>query len=260
MARRITTGGFQAKRDGGHTRDYVRAMCLMPQQERGDHDRDWADRRCAPLLQDRLRPRRHVARVAPVHRPKAVSAGRSQGVARPRGEGARGRRLALRHHAGADHRRYGGRRHEEAPLEDGCMSAITGREPPRILVTGGWGFVGVRLTAALAARHPDWRLDVLDAPRGAGGEEAVYRRSRRGERLDRRAPNRHPRPPRSRDRGDRFSEGPQALAWRVNLDGTLLLALQEHAPDAHLLLISSAEVHGASILDHQRGLLAGGRT
>ena len=38
-------------------------------------------------------------------------------------------------------------------------------------------------------------------------------------------------------------------AWRVNLDGTLniVFALQELAPSAHLLFVSSAEVYGASL-------------
>jgi GDP-4-dehydro-6-deoxy-D-mannose reductase len=39
------------------------------------------------------------------------------------------------------------------------------------------------------------------------------------------------------------------LAWDVNLGGTLnlVLAMQEHAPQAHLLYVSSAEVYGASL-------------
>jgi GDP-4-dehydro-6-deoxy-D-mannose reductase len=39
------------------------------------------------------------------------------------------------------------------------------------------------------------------------------------------------------------------LAWRVNLDGTLnvVLALQQRAPRAHLLFVSSAEVYGQSL-------------
>jgi GDP-4-dehydro-6-deoxy-D-mannose reductase len=39
------------------------------------------------------------------------------------------------------------------------------------------------------------------------------------------------------------------LAWDVNLGGTLnlVLAIREHAPKAHLLYVSSAEVYGASL-------------
>ena len=42
------------------------------------------------------------------------------------------------------------------------------------------------------------------------------------------------------------------LAWRVNLGGTLnlVLALQKHAPKAHLLFVSSAEVYGEGLDSH----------
>lgn len=42
-------------------------------------------------------------------------------------------------------------------------------------------------------------------------------------------------------------------AWRVNLDGTLnvVSALQDCAPEAHLLFVSSAEVYGASLRSSQ---------
>ena len=32
----------------------------------------------------------------------------------------------------------------------------------RVLVTGGAGFVGGNLSVALAERHPDWEIAVLD--------------------------------------------------------------------------------------------------
>jgi CDP-paratose 2-epimerase len=37
---------------------------------------------------------------------------------------------------------------------------VTG--PPRLLITGGAGFVGANLGVSLAARHPDWELIALD--------------------------------------------------------------------------------------------------
>jgi GDP-4-dehydro-6-deoxy-D-mannose reductase len=42
------------------------------------------------------------------------------------------------------------------------------------------------------------------------------------------------------------------LAWRVNLGGTLnlVLALQKHAPNTHLLFVSSAEVYGEGLDSH----------
>jgi GDP-4-dehydro-6-deoxy-D-mannose reductase len=117
---------------------------------------------------------------------------------------------------------------------------------PRVLITGAGGFVGRHLAAALREGRPDWRLDLPEAPGAAGGldvtdAEAV---SRRIELL----------------RPDivvhlaaiaavTASVRDPRLAWRVNLDGTLnvVLAMQAHAPQAHLLFVSSAEVYGDSL-------------
>ncbi len=41
-------------------------------------------------------------------------------------------------------------------------SAIPSRFMPRVLITGGAGFVGSNLAVSLAGRHPDWDLVVLD--------------------------------------------------------------------------------------------------
>ena len=117
---------------------------------------------------------------------------------------------------------------------------------PRVLVTGADGFVGRHLTAALARRHGDWRVEAAAGPGRAGGldvtdADAVLRRVSAG-RPDMvahlaavSAVTQSVRDPR--------------LAWKVNLDGALnlVLALQDAAPDAHLLFVSSAEVYGESL-------------
>ena len=122
-------------------------------------------------------------------------------------------------------------------------------KPMRALLTGGRGFVGARLANALRARHPNWLIEspdktpfaeaseVLDVVDAAAVNEWV--RARQPEVVVHLAAvaavtsaTRDPR-----------------QAWRVNLCGTLnlVLALQEHAPNAHLMLISSAEVYGRSL-------------
>ncbi len=119
----------------------------------------------------------------------------------------------------------------------------------RALLTGGRGFVGARLAAALRARHPDWAVEAPDRTPSAEAPDAldvteagsveVWVRDRRPDVVVHlaavsavTAATRDPR-----------------LSWRVNLDGTLnlVLALQAHAPAAHLMLISSAEVYGRSL-------------
>lgn len=116
----------------------------------------------------------------------------------------------------------------------------------RVLVTGGRGFVGARLTAELGRRRPDWEID---APSGLPGDpgavdvtsaEAVADWVRRGR-------------PDMVVHLAAVSAVTQAtseprVAWDVNLGGTLnlVLALMEHAPGARLLYVSSAEVYGAT--------------
>ena len=122
--------------------------------------------------------------------------------------------------------------------------------PVRALLTGGRGFVGGRLGAALRERHPDWTVDMPDR---AGVEASELLDVSDASAVDRWVQDRRPdvvvhlaavaavtaatRDPRT--------------AWEVNLGGTLnvVLALQAHAPDAHLMLVSSAEVYGRSLQD-----------
>jgi GDP-4-dehydro-6-deoxy-D-mannose reductase len=120
----------------------------------------------------------------------------------------------------------------------------------RVLLTGGRGFVGSRLTARLAARHPRWRLDTPAAPgTGSSGESTL-------DIADAAAVEAWV----AREKPDivvhlaAVAAVTEAVkdprrAWDVNLGGTLnlVLALQKHAPDAHLMFVSSAEVYGASL-------------
>jgi len=129
------------------------------------------------------------------------------------------------------------------------MSSALPDEELRVLVTGGHGFVGKRLTALLAARHPSWILAVPSGPIESTGDqtldvtdEASVHAAVVGVKPDVvihlaaiTAVTASTQAPRE--------------AWRVNLDGTLNLvsALQDYAPEAHLLFVSSAEVYGASL-------------
>jgi GDP-4-dehydro-6-deoxy-D-mannose reductase len=116
----------------------------------------------------------------------------------------------------------------------------------KVLITGAEGFVGRHLTTALRDRHPGWSLDALAGPPAKTGidvtdalsVEARIRESRPDIVVHLAAVAAVP-----------TSVKDPRLAWRVNLDGTLnvVLAMQAHAPDAHLLFVSSAEVYGDSL-------------
>jgi GDP-4-dehydro-6-deoxy-D-mannose reductase len=116
----------------------------------------------------------------------------------------------------------------------------------RVLITGADGFVGRRFIAAIAARRPDWSITAIGGPFGPGGVDVVDAEAVAAT-VKRARPDvvvhlaaiaavtdsvRDPR-----------------LTWDVNLGGALniVLALQAHAPDAHLLFVSSAEVYGESL-------------
>ena len=119
----------------------------------------------------------------------------------------------------------------------------------RALLTGGRGFVGARLAAALRTRHPN---EIVEAPDRTSSSQApdvldvtdaglveTWVRERRPDVVVHLA---------AVAAVTAATLDPR-LAWRVNLEGTLnlVLALQAHAPDAHLMLISSAEVYGRSL-------------
>ena len=117
----------------------------------------------------------------------------------------------------------------------------------RAVLTGGRGFVGARLAKMLRGRHPDWTIDTPDRwPEGGEAldvtsvqEVDAWVRERRPDVVVHLA---------AVSAVTAAAADPRA-AWRVNLEGTLnvVLALQAHAPDAHLMLISSAEVYGRSL-------------
>jgi GDP-4-dehydro-6-deoxy-D-mannose reductase len=118
---------------------------------------------------------------------------------------------------------------------------------PRVLLTGGHGFVGRYLMTAVAQSRPDWVFDVPPGPTADGDgldiadADAVtaYVKAAQPDIVVHLAAI----------AAVKTSESTPRLAWDVNLGGTLnlVLAMQQHAPQAHLLFVSSAEVYGASL-------------
>ncbi len=111
-----------------------------------------------------------------------------------------------------------------------------GNPPSRILLTGASGFVGVHLRAALSAAYPGTSLladpvdlrdntAVLEAVAAARPDVCVHLAAVATQAEARRD---------------------EARAWDVNLHGTLRLAqaILRHAPECHLLFVSSAGVYG----------------
>jgi len=121
------------------------------------------------------------------------------------------------------------------------------RAGSRLLMTGGHGFVGRYLTSAVAHNRPDWVIDIPPLPTADGvgldvaDADAVsaYVKAAQPEIVVHLA---------AVSTVTTSVEDPR-LAWDINFGGTLnlVLALQKHAPKAHLLYVSSAEVYGASL-------------
>ena len=116
-----------------------------------------------------------------------------------------------------------------------------------VLITGGRGFVGSYLVAALEARWPDWRLITLNGPSGGQAPFDVADTEAVDKCIEAVKPSIvvHL----AAVSAVTASLLDPEMAWRVNLWGTLNIvqALQRHAPSCHLLFVSSAEVYGRSL-------------
>lgn len=128
----------------------------------------------------------------------------------------------------------------------------------RILLTGGAGFVGRHLSAALAQAFPDAVRVMLLRPGEAGGEPAFDAVSADLTNTDETPLNRiiadlrpdlvlHLAGQSAPSEAARFAE----LTWRVNVGGAIALAgaLARHAPEAVTLFASTAAVYGLSFRD-----------
>jgi GDP-4-dehydro-6-deoxy-D-mannose reductase len=116
----------------------------------------------------------------------------------------------------------------------------------RVLITGGTGFVGRRLVSKLRHQHADWQLDAASGPAEAGGLD-VTDPAAVAERIARFRPDIVVHLAAIAAVTDSVRD--PSLTWRVNLNGVLnvVQALQDKAPQAHLLFVSSAEVYGESL-------------
>lgn len=116
-----------------------------------------------------------------------------------------------------------------------------------VVITGGQGFVGRYLSAALTQRWPDWTIVSCGGPSDAGealdvsdaaAVDALIARTRPSIVVHLAAVS-----------AVTTASLDPGLAWQINLWGTFNLtrALEAHAPDSHLLFVSSAEVYGRSL-------------
>lgn len=131
---------------------------------------------------------------------------------------------------------------------------MTGFE--RILLTGGGGFVGSHVSAALAAAFPGAARFVLTRPEETCADPQWTQRA--ADLLDREAVTRavaECRPDLVLHLAGQASIGQaldaMELTWRINFHGSFNLAsaLARHAPETTVLFASSASVYGASLRD-----------
>ncbi len=117
-----------------------------------------------------------------------------------------------------------------------------------MLITGAGGFVGKRLCAALKLREPSWTIYTPPAALASTSPEQldVSDSAAVGDWVRAHKPDIviHL----AAVAAVTTSVKDPRTAWTVNLNGTLniVLALEEFAPQAHLLYVSSAEVYGCS--------------
>jgi GDP-4-dehydro-6-deoxy-D-mannose reductase len=118
---------------------------------------------------------------------------------------------------------------------------------PRLLITGGQGFVGRYLRSYIAQRYPDWEIDSPPSPTTDGSGLDIVEADAVSAYVKAAPPDIvvHL----AAVAAVTTSVSAPRQAWDINLGGTLnlVLALQTHAPRAHLLYVSSAEVYGASL-------------
>ncbi len=129
-------------------------------------------------------------------------------------------------------------------------------DPGRILVTGASGFVGRHLLPALRDAFPGARLIAASEGGMVGGADETLPLDLLDEAAIERCVD-AARPDHVLHLAARSSV-PESFAdprttWRVNVDGTLILAraIQRVTPDARLVFVSSAEVYG---LTYRRGV------
>ena len=128
------------------------------------------------------------------------------------------------------------------------MPVLEGSEGvTKVAMTGAAGFVGGHLLAQMAAAHPDWVVTAPAGPDAASGLDVTD-----SEAVDAWIGREKPQivVHLAAVAAVTAAVKDPRLAWQVNLDGTLnvVTSLQRHAPDAHLLFVSSAEVYGRSLI------------